>query len=103
MDVWPPPPTNDRTEPSTRPLVSQKMLLLGRTALAFSTAAVLLRVAVWLILHNPLLGWSGLLLMSVGLVLGLISRSTLAGRLALLGPLFHLGLFLYYLSKWYGG
>ncbi len=102
MGIWPSPP-NNRTEPGPRPLAYQKIFFIGCTALVFSTAAVLIRVVVWLILHTPLLGWLGLLLMSVGLVLGLISRSTLAGRLALLGPLFHLGLFLYYLLKRYGG
>lgn len=102
MRVWPPPPTIERQEPIIEPPQARKLQPIGYAALASSTVAILIRALVFLKVHNALLGGLSLLLVSVGLVLGLIARSTLAGRLALLGPVPFLGLIVYYLLCWYG-
>ena len=52
-------------------------------------------------LHSSIFGILSLPPVLLGLVLGLISRSTLPGRLALLGPLFFVGTIAYYLMCWY--
>lgn len=102
MRVWPPPPTIERQEQIPDPPQARNFQPIGYAALASSTVAVLIRAFVFLKVHNALLGGLSLLLVSIGLVLGLISRSTLAGRLALLGPIPFIGLIIYYLLCWYG-
>jgi hypothetical protein len=100
METWPPSPTNEHPEPSTK-LVKTDKTMTGYAALACSAATVLIRIAMLLHIGRWQLGMLSLLLVSVGTVLGIISRSTLAGRLALLGPIFFVILFIYYMLCWY--
>ena len=100
METWPPPPTSEHPEPDTK-LIQADNTLTGYVALACSVATVMIRGVMLFHVSGWWLGISSLLLMSAGTVLGAISRSTLAGRLALLGPAFYLLLFAYYMLCWY--
>ena len=75
--------------------------IIGYIALACSTLFVLIRAAIFLGVHSVIIGSLSLLPLVLGLVLGLFSRSTWPGRLALLGPLFLVGMLIYYILCWY--
>ena len=100
MEVWPPAPKSDHPEPTLEFIRAEKKKRIGYIALACSVTAILLR-AVLLITRSSLLGELSLLMVGIRLVLGIVSRSTLAGRLAFLGPASFLLLLVYYMLCWY--
>ena len=81
---------------------------VGSAALACSVSAAAFKVSQYFeVRHHagavsPWLGGLSFALTLVALVLGLLSRTTPAGRLALLAPLAALLGIAYYLLKWYG-
>jgi len=105
METWPPPPTNRPPELDTNYLQAHKINRFGYIALGSSALAIVIEFVCFFVSHDGILNFlSGIFslpLTSVGLMLGLASRSTLAGRLALLGPLFLVGRFAYYMLCWY--
>lgn len=103
MDVWPPPPTSEKPEPNTGLIEAGMKASLGYVALGFSAVAVFIRALVFLKVHSNWSGWLSFAFVGMGLALGIRSRSTLAGRLALLGPLIFLLLLTYWMLRWYGG
>jgi hypothetical protein len=102
MDVWPPLPTSEKPEPSTGLIEAGKKASLGYVALGFSAVAILIRALVFLKIHSNWSGWLSFAFVGMGLALGIRSRSTLAGRLALLGPLLFFGEVVYSMLRWYG-
>ncbi len=100
MEVWPPPPKSSHPEPNLESIQAEKKKRIGYIALACSAIAILLRVVLF-ITRSSLLGELSLLMVGIGLVLGIVSRSTLAGRLAFLGPASFLLLLVYYMLCWY--
>ncbi len=93
MDVWPHSPTDGKPEPNPELSQAREENTVGSTALVSSAAAVLIKVVMFLGMHSHFLNDVSLLFVCVGFGLGITSRSSLAGRLALLGPLLFLGLF----------
>ncbi len=103
MDVWPPPPTGEKPQPNAEMVEARKKVSLGYVALGFSAVAVFIRALVFLKIHSNWSGWLSFVLVGIGLALGIRSRFTLAGRLALLGPLIFLLLLTYWMLRWCGG
>jgi hypothetical protein len=102
MEVWPPSPTSDHPEPNLELTQAKKKKRIGYIALACSVIALMIRLAGSLFgFHSILLGGLSLLTAGIGFVLGIISRSTLAGRFALLVPVSFLLLIIYYILCWY--
>ena len=100
METWPPPPTNRPPQPDTKYLQAQKNRA-GLIAFACSGTFVLIRLAILFGVRNIPLSVVSLLLFITGIVLGIISRTTLLGRLAFLGPGFLLTLMVLAMLRWY--
>ena len=105
METWPPALTDGPSELDTNCLQAYKINRFGYIALGSSALAIVIDFVCFFVSHDSILGIIlgifSLPLTGVGLMLGLASRSTLAGRLALLGPLFLVGMFAYYMLCWY--
>ncbi len=102
MEIWPPPPSNQPLEPDTEYLQAQKKDTLACFAVAFSSAFICIVAADIVGVHNSFLNMLRMPTVLIGSILGLVRRSTLMGRLALLAPIFYLGLIVYAMLGWCG-